>query len=108
MPRFAHLTPESSELARQPAAIGKKGWALAATATAHLSATLGSMFSRESLTADLLLEPPRAYTVSLYCWLRSAAVVAEISNAGMIVRSRDPSGGHFRKRRRTHHKHVRL
>ena len=46
------------------------------------------MFSRDSLTADLLLEPPRAYTVSLYSWLSSAAVVAEIGNAGTIVRSR--------------------
>jgi hypothetical protein len=46
-----------------------------------------SVFSRSSLRADLVLEVPRAYGASLDDWMSSAAVVAEVGDAGVIVRA---------------------
>jgi hypothetical protein len=48
---------------------------------------LDAVFARSSLPADLLLEVPRAHAGSLGGWLGSAAVVAEVGDAGVIVRA---------------------
>jgi len=46
-----------------------------------------AVFARSSLVADLLLEVPRAHADSLGRWLGSAAVAAEVGDAGVIVRA---------------------
>jgi len=46
-----------------------------------------AVFARSSLAADLLLEVPLAHAGSLGGWLGSAAVVAEVGDAGVIVRA---------------------
>jgi hypothetical protein len=59
----------------------------AAKAAVRRPAILGAVIPRASMPADLLLEVPPAYRVSLDSWLSSAAVVAEIGVAGVIVRA---------------------